>query len=205
MQVLIVDDHPLVSAGLEASLKLRWSEAHIAVAANVAEAKSKIQSQLFDIAIVDINLPDGRGGQIFSDPQLAGRYPKHSLLLSGSNDKDDILSALQLGATAYVSKSVDFKELMHAIEQLRALDPQKGPFWYDTVSKSYLPARHIFPRGSVLSAREHEIYTLIREGLTDKEIAFRLDRSIHTVRVQIRSIRRKKGETRRAAASSSAA
>lgn len=205
MRFLIVDDHPLVSAGLESSLKMEWPSSSISIASNLAQAKTLLRTQEFDAAIVDINLPDGQGGQLFSDPELAGHYPRHSLILSGSNDRDDIFAALSRGATAYVSKSADFKDLMQAVCKLSALDPESGPYWYDTAAGQYVPARNLFPRGSVLSTREHEIYSLIRDGLSDKEIAFRTGRSIHTVRVQIRSIRRKRGgETRRATASSAA-
>jgi len=204
MKILIVDDHPLVTSGLEAALKSQFKNCHVDVAHNLQQARSYIAEIMYDLAVVDINLPDGRGAQLFSDPGLAGKYPRHSILLSGTQDRDDIMSALQMGATAYITKSCDFKELMGALMRLQELDPQKGPYCYDCGKHDYVPARVVFPRGTALSAREHEIYELIRQGLTDKEIAFRLDRSVHTVRVQIRSIRRKRGENRRAAASQAA-
>ena len=204
MKILIVDDHPLVTSGLEAALKSQFKNCHVDVAHNLNQARGNIAGNMYELAVVDINLPDGRGAQLFSDPDLAGKYPRHSILLSGTQDRDDIMSALQMGATAYITKSCDFKELMDALVRLQELDPQKGPYCYDCSKHDFVPARVVFPRGTALSAREHEIYELIRQGLTDKEIAFRLDRSVHTVRVQIRSIRRKRGENRRAAASQAA-
>ncbi|TAH32242.1 MAG: response regulator transcription factor [Alphaproteobacteria bacterium] len=199
MQILIVDDHPLVAAGLEAALKGQYPGCSIEIAGNLAQSKQKVASKIYDLAIIDINLPDGRGGQLFSDPALAGHYPKYSLLLSGSQDRDDILHALSMGATAYIAKTVDFSELIVAIGKLLQSNPATAPLWYESVAQEFVPARNMFPRGTALSSREHEIYELIRQGLSDKEIAFRLDRSVHTIRVQIRSIRRKRGENRRAA------
>ncbi len=199
MKILIVDDHPLVTAGLYSALKAKYCESEIVTASDLSSARARIAETIFDLAIVDINLPDGRGGQLFSDPALAGRYPRHSLLLSGSQDRDDILNALNLGAAAFIPKTVEFNELLAAIDALLALDVAKAPYWYDCGLKKFVFARDLFPRGTALSAREHEIYDLIRSGLTDKQIAFQLGRSVHTVRVQIRSIRRKRGETRRAA------
>lgn len=199
MQILIVDDHPLVTSGLAAALQSKFQPQRIDIAHNLQTARAMIAQTIYDLAVVDINLPDGRGACLFSDPTLAGHYPRHSALLSGTQDRDDIVSALQMGATAYINKSCEFGELMDALTRLQSLDPDKGPYCYDAIQHDYLPARIVFPRGTSLSAREHEIYELIRQGLTDKEIAFRLNRSVHTVRVQIRSIRRKRGENRRAA------
>ncbi len=200
MNILILDDHPLVATGLEAALRSKFSDCRVTIANSLAAANAQIAEQIFDLGIIDINLPDGSGGQLFSDPKLAGRYPRFSLLLSGSQDRDDILHALNMGATAYISKTIDFQELMTAIDKLLNIDPAAAPFWYDQAAADFVPTRKIFPRGTGLSSREHEIYELIRQGLTDKEIAYRLDRSVHTIRVQIRSIRRKRGENRRASA-----
>ncbi len=201
MRCLIVDDHPLITKGFAAALIGELKGATVDVAHDLKGAREAIANQRYDLAIVDINLPDGRAHQLFSLTELAGKYPSYSLLLSGSQDRDDVLSALQAGATAFISKTVDFSDLMLAVSELLALDPAAGPYWYDMPGRKFLPARHLFPRGTALSPKENEVYGLIREGLSDKEIAYRLNRSIHTVRVQIRSIRRKRGETRRASAS----
>jgi DNA-binding NarL/FixJ family response regulator len=204
MRILIVDDHPLVTAGLQSALQKQFAAAQVDVAETLASARAQIAALRYDLAIVDLNLPDGRGSALFSDAALAGSYPTHSLLLSGSQDRDDIAHALQMGATAYIAKTVAFDELLSAMKTLLTLSPENGPYWFDPAARNFVPAKDLFPRGSVLSAREHEIYELIRQGLTDKEIAYRLERSVHTVRVQIRSIRRKRGETRRASAAQAA-
>lgn len=204
MKILLVDDHPLILNGFQTVLKNHWPDSELTTAATLKTAHDAILAQRFDLAIVDINLPDGKAGELFSDPALAGNYPAYSLLLSGTSDRDDVLAALNQGATAYISKAVNFDDLLFALDALLKLEQESGPYWFDETERQFLPVKTVFPRGSVLSHREHEIYTLIRQGLSDKEIAFRLDRSIHTVRVQIRSIRRKKGETRRAASHNAA-
>lgn len=201
---LIVDDHPLVTTGLQSAIAHHFAHSSIDIAPNLAVAREKIRGKRYDMAIVDLNLPDGRGGSLFSDPELAGLYPKHSLLLSGSQDRDDIAHALAMGALAYIAKTVEFQYLLLAIAQLLDLDPASGPYWYDAAQHGFIPAKQFLPRGSVLSMREHEIYELIRQGLGDKEIAHHLGRSVHTVRVQIRSIRRKRGENRRASSTQAA-
>lgn len=198
MRLLIIDDHPLVTAGLQSALTHKFAGVVIDLCATLASAKLAVKKTRYDLAIVDLNLPDGRGSALFSDPDLAGQYPGHSVLLTGSQDRDDIAHALYLGATAYIPKTVAFDELLAAIAHLLTLPAAAGPYWYDVDKKLFASAKTMVPRGTVLSAREHEIYELLRQGLSDKEIAHRLMRSVHTIRVQIRSIRRKRGETRRA-------
>ena len=197
MRLLLVDDHPLVAAGLRSALAQLNVE--VILAHSLAEARERLLDETFDSWILDINLPDGIGTKLFQESDLSDRRPQKCLLLSAATDPDDIAMALDEGATAFVSKSINFQDLIKAIEQfLRMPIPLPEAQIWDRARATFVPARIVFPRGTVLSPREREVFTLMREGLHDKEIAYRLGRSIHTIRVQIRAIRRKRGKTRRA-------
>ncbi len=197
MRLLLVDDHPLVAAGLRDALA--HLNAEVILAHSLAEARERLLDETFDSWILDINMPDGIGTKLLREPDLSDRLPQKCLLLSAATDPDDIAMALDEGATAFVSKSINSQDLIKAIEQfLRLPIPLPEAQVWDQARATFVPAREVFPRGTVLSPREREVFTLMREGLHDKVIAYRLGRSIHTVRVQIRAIRRKRGKTRRA-------
>lgn len=197
MRLLLVDDHPLVAAGLRNAIAHLYAE--VIVVHSLAEARERLLDETFDSWILDINMPDGVGTTLLREPELSDRLPPKCLLLSAATDPDDIAMALDEGGTAFVSKSIAFQDLILAIEQFARMPaPLAEAQVWDRALAAFVPAAKIFARGTVLSPREREVFMLIREGLHDKEIAYRLGRSIHTVRVQIRSIRRKRGKTRRA-------
>ena len=196
MRVLIVNDHPLVAAGFMAGLTANGQTA--SVAHSVAEAGEMLHAEDYDLCILDINLPDGPGTNLLSDRSLSERLPPLCLLLSGTSDRDEILMALHAGASAFISKSVEFSDLMKAINLLIDLpESPREPLYWDQINNKFVRVAEAFPKGTVLSPREREVFALMRQGMQDKKIAFALERSIHTIRVQIRSIRRKRGVTRR--------
>ena len=156
------------------------------------------RNEPYDLCILDINLPDGPGTNLLSDSSLSERLPPLCLLLSGTSDRDEILMALHAGANAFISKSVEFSDLMKAINLLIDLpESPREPLFWDQNNNQFVRVAEAFPKGTVLSPREREVFALMRRGMQDKEIAFALKRSIHMIRVQVRSIRRKRGVTRR--------
>ncbi|MBI3706778.1 MAG: response regulator transcription factor [Proteobacteria bacterium] len=196
LQILLVDDHPLVAAGIAAALAANGHQ--MVVAQTMAEARRWLGERSFDMGLIDINLADGKGVDLIDDPALADRMPGKLLIISGVHDPDEILMALDDRGIAFISKGVPFEDVLAAIARLGEMPAMPPtPMIWEQTRKSFVPVGEVFRRGSFLSPKEREVFQLMRQGLSDKEIAFRLSRSIHTVRVQIRSIRRKRGSTRR--------
>jgi len=196
VEVCIVDDHPLVLEGI--STVLRQAGYAVESARDIPEASLILRrSGPFDILLLDHNLPSGKGSDLLNDPTVP--LPPHVAILSAMTDPDDILFALEkTSAKAYIHKHIDLPDLAHAVGQLPDLPPLSHDAWiWDVPGRRYIAAQQFFPRNSVLTPREREILMLVRQGLADKQIADRLHRSIHTVRVQIRTVKRKRGHTRR--------
>ncbi|MFV2069196.1 MAG: response regulator [Pirellulales bacterium] len=196
MKICVVDDHPLVLQGISTVLE---NAGHvIATAKDIPEAATVLRERgPFDLLLLDYHLPSGKGPDLLSDPTLP--VPTHVVILSAMTDPDDILYALeQTSAEAYILKIIDLADLALAVEQLPESDSSThdGRIW-DVERRRFVLARDAFPRGSVLTHKEREVLMLLRKGLLDKQIADQLGRSIHTVRVQIRSVKRKRGHTRR--------
>jgi len=186
----------MVLQGIAASLKRRGHE--VSSAGDVAGARTALlQAAALDLLVLDYNLPPGNAADLLADPQVA--MPPCVAILSGMTDPEDILAALELGAHAFIPKSIEPEHLMRALEELPGLQAGEELGWlWDTRQGRYVRASEAFPRGTVLSPQERKVFMFLRRGLLDKQIAEEMKLSIHTVRVHVRGIRRKRSTRRRA-------
>lgn len=191
MHILIVDDHPLVTDGIAACLRGRGLQ--VTVAHTLAECRSLLETGTYDLLSLDLDL----GGSFGTDLLAENRALPPCVILSGAIDRDEIAMALDYGAKAFIPKNIPFDDVVRAIEQAATLPPAEDPFLWDDNTGGFVAMSLLFPRGTLLSPQERKVFQLMKEGLQDKQIAADLDRSIHTVRVQIRSILRKRGSKRR--------
>ena len=116
MKILIVDDHPIVRAGLRRLLAAR-PEAEVWEAASGKEALSIFRSQRPDLVILDLNLPDIGGLEIIARLKIADPEAR-IMVLSMHDDPIHVTRALQAGAVGYVSKNIPPDELLEAIERV---------------------------------------------------------------------------------------
>ncbi len=195
MKIVLIDDHPLVTASL--ADRLRSLGHDVSVHFTLQEARQSLQSEVTDLGILDIDLGGDQGTDLLLDRALADCLPATVVILSGTTDRDEIVMALYSGAHAFVTKSIPFDDVVTAVlDAIHYTDADEPVMWVPA-ERRFKPASDIFPRGVVLSPRERDVFRLLRRGLTDKAIASELERSVHTIRVQIRSILRKRGKTRR--------
>lgn len=198
-RVLLVDDHPLVGASLGAAIERQGGVQETVT--TLDEARSVLIANKIDVLLLDINFPEGPGTELLKDEVVAPNVPRRCFLISGAIDPDEVMCAFDDGALGFISKSIPFDELEAALGQIIRDEAQTDDaLMWDTEQRGFRPVREVFQERTLLSQREREVFRLLRQGLQDKEIAYRVGRSIHTVRVQIRSIRRKRGQTRRAEA-----
>jgi two-component system response regulator TctD len=195
MDILIVDDHQMVAEAL--SEWLQRCGHSVTLAFDQQGARDALLHSRFDLLVLDLNLAGRRGIELLFDPEIGARKPNHIVILSGVDDRDEIVMGLAAGAHAYVSKSLGFKELISALLASAELPNLSETFVWSSQQRRFLSAAQVFPRGTVLSPREWQVFLLMKDGLRDKEIAAALGRSIHTIRVQIRSIMRKRSANRR--------
>jgi len=195
MNILIVDDHPLVSVSL--AERLQSMGHHVAVSLTVDDACRRLRTERVELCVLDLDMGGSRGSHILVDPTLADRLPECIVVLSGTGDRDDIVGVLEEGAHAFLPKNIPFDDVIEGLLAAPAAYRGGEPgIWVQEV-RAYVPLGVVYPRGSTLSKREREVFRLLRRGYSDKAIAEELGRSVHTIRVQIRSILRKRGSTRR--------
>jgi len=188
--VVIADDLTLVREGLAA---LCQKQAHYKVVGQCSEgaaALRMIEAQRPDIAILDLNLPDLFTLEIVRRVKAANLTTK-IIVLSTRKDRKTVVEALRGGVNAFLLKSAPAQELLEAFEQV--LD---GGIYVSP----QLELSKIFGSGQKsgnedpieqLSSREHQVFTLLVEGVRAKEIAARLELSPKTVDTYRASLMRK--------------
>ena len=178
--VVIVEDHVALRRGLE--LLLRGSDCRvIGTADDAASAEPLIERRRPDVAIVDINLPDGSGIDLCR--RLLQKHPDLGVLLyTGVDDRDVLSKALDCGARGFAMKAGAPEELLTAIRSVA-----HGETYVDKRLRPLLLDRFTTERIGVLSPREREVLDLLAKGLTGEEAATQLSLSPETIRTHVRN------------------
>jgi DNA-binding NarL/FixJ family response regulator len=179
IRVLIVDDHPVVRAGL-ASLLRRQVGLKLAGAAQSAEEAIEILKRTsVEVMLLDLRMPSINGIDLLNILKTNEHQPK-VIILSSYEYEEEIYQAIKAGARGYLSKNAPREEIVVAIETVVA----GGTFFPERISK-WIEEREA---RSGLSAREIEILNMVAKGLTNKEIAGVLQISFYTVRNHVNHI-----------------
>jgi two-component system NarL family response regulator len=179
VRVLIVDDHPVVRAGL-ASLLRKESVLKVVGSAHCAEeALSLLDRMTIDLMLLDLRMPKISGIDLLHMLKDRPNSPA-VVILSSYEYEDEIYRAVKAGAGGYLSKDASRAEIVSAVSAVSA----GGKYFPENV------AARIAERESrsSLSAREVEILEMVAKGLTNKEIGQVLQISHYTVRNHINHI-----------------
>ncbi len=173
MNILIVDDHPLVIEGVKALLTDHPDIVQVGVAMNAYDALEYLKQSSVDIAFLDINLPDISGIDLCK--KIKTEFPDvKCLALSTFTERSYVSRMIQNGAMGYLMKTSTKQEFYEAIKQVMA-----GGM-YMNVNFSELSATPHKPV-PFLTRREKEVLELISEGFTNHQIGDKLFISVLTV------------------------
>ncbi|ODV11787.1 MAG: DNA-binding response regulator [Rubrivivax sp. SCN 70-15] len=196
IRVMVVDDHTLFRRGLIALLSADPRFEVVAEAGDAGEAQRRAGAARPDVILLDKNLPGVDG--VAALPGLREVAPAAQvLMLTVSEDAEDLAAALRAGARGYLLKTVDGEMLASAIERaargVSTLSPEMTAKLADafraTTSAGAAPAS-ADPIES-LSPREREILAQIARGASNKEIARALLIAEATVKIHVQHILRK--------------
>ncbi|GAA4397916.1 response regulator transcription factor [Tsukamurella soli] len=190
ISVLVVDDHPMwrdaVARDLEArDLTVAGTADSVAAAGRIAAAVRPT------VVLMDMNLPDGDGA---AGTRLVLRQAPGAavLILSASDERDDVVEAVKAGALGYLVKSASADELVAAVRAGAAGHPVFTPGLAGLVLGEFRRmAAQPEPPGPALTPRETEVLRLVAKGLSAKQIANRLTLSHRTVENHVQSTLRK--------------
>jgi DNA-binding NarL/FixJ family response regulator len=179
IRVLIVDDHPVVRAGLTSLLRKETLLQVVGSAHSAEEALALLSQFDVDLILLDLRMPTVSGINFLIMLKRLERPPA-VIILSSYEYEDEIHRAMKAGASGYLSKSASRTEIVSAITVVSA-----GGKYLPANIAEYI-AKH--ESRSALSPREVEILEMVAKGLTNKEIARILAISQFTVRNHINHI-----------------
>ena len=183
LRILLADDHTVVRQGLRKVLEERPDWVVVAEAGNGREAVQKAEEAKPDVAILDVAMPLLNG--IEATRQIVKRSPAtRVLVLTMHADEAYVNQILKAGATGYLLKDsadVDLIQAVSAVSQGKSFfSPGVARLMLDDYVRQ-LAEKGITDRYESLSEREREIFQLVAEGKTNKEIAALLFISPSTV------------------------
>jgi two-component system, NarL family, response regulator NreC len=183
LRILLGDDHTLVRQGLRKILEEQPSWEVVAEASDGRDVVRQVESLEPDVVVLDIGMPRLNGIEVTK--QIARRFPDvNILILSMHSEEAYITRAMKAGARGYLLKDSADTELIRAVGAVAAGKSYFSPTVARVMLDDYV--RHLSDKGIVdrfetLSEREREIFQLIAEAHTSKEIADLLSVSPATV------------------------
>ncbi|MBD0861289.1 response regulator transcription factor [Gordonia sp. zg691] len=173
VRAYLVDDHELVRRGLRDLLGTAGDIEVVGEAASAGEALVGILASKPDVAVLDVRLPDGNGVELCRDVRAAEPTVK-CLMLTSYADDDALLAAVLAGASGFVLKQILGHNLVAAVRTVG-----RGGSLLDDRSTAALLAKLRDGKQTAdplaeLTHQEREVFALIGEGLTNRQIAERM-------------------------------
>ena len=194
-RLLVVDDHTLVRQGIVKLLAAQDDLEVVGEASNGFEAVTKARELNVDAVLMDLYMPGLDG--VAATRLIKGELPNAEVIvLTASDDEDDLFEAIQAGARGYILKSIDNEGFIRQLQQV--LTGSVG-MAEDLTTKlvTGLARRGSGTLGSnrteqeAITAREKEVLGEIAKGATNKDIAATLYISENTVRAHVRTLMQK--------------
>jgi two-component system nitrate/nitrite response regulator NarL len=197
IRVAVIDDHPLFLEGVVHTLQQSGRFAVVAQGTSSDEALEIARRDAPSVILLDVSMP---GGGIAAAKAIGEACPDvRRVMLTASETDGDIYAALELGVAGYILKGTSGPELVRAITAIHHGDDYVTP---SLAARLLSKTRTARPSASMraarteedepdLSGREEGILALVSQGLTNKEIAFRLGLSEKTVKHHMTNILQK--------------
>lgn len=192
--VIVVDDHPVVRAGLLAALDAASDIDVVGEASTGAQAMRIVAQEQPDVVVLDVNLPDVNGATVARELREQ-ELPTKILILSAHDDQDTVLGLLRDGAVGYVLKDEALETLARAVRAAA-----RGESWLSPTI-----ARRVVDRAvgrpptpppdalADLTPREREVLRLLAQGLDNAAIAEALVVTKRTVQNHVSNVYGKLG------------
>lgn len=210
-QALIVEDVPETSKWLCAVLQQAFGDIQASPASTCQQARQMLANNPINLALLDINLPDGSGIDLVTDIRQC--CPDAYIVISTIfDDEEHILKALKAGAHGYLLKDLPDRIFIQKLRGILSGDPPISPsvsrriLQYfsaaqpDNDRSNHKAAENNRSESATLSPREQEVLTLVAKGLSRNDVAELLGLSSNTVARYIRDVYQKLNISSRAEA-----
>jgi len=203
IKIVLIDDHSLVRDGIKSILSDQHDLEVVGEASSGLDGMALIDDLQPDLAIVDIRMPKMTGIEMIKQMATKGSSTKY-LMLSMHDTEEYVLDSVRSGAFGYILKDSEREEFLKAIHQVNNGQKYFSADISQTVVNSYLDLlkgagspkeekRATGVTNSVLTKRENEILHLALQGLSNKEIAQKLEKSQRTIETHRFNLMKKLG------------
>jgi two-component system NarL family response regulator len=192
IRVLVCDDHDLFRKGLRMVLEAEEDIVVVAEAADGEQAVARVEELAPDVVLMDVRMP--RLGGIDATRIIRQLFPTTRIIvLTVSDEEDDLYGAVKAGANGYLLKEVSIEEVADAVRAVYAGQSLISPSLASKLLSEFEGRTGtlkdaVLGAGPRLSDREVEILKMIALGLGNQEVAERLDVSENTVRNHVANI-----------------
>lgn len=193
VRIMVIDDHTLFRRGIRALLAQEPGFRLVGDAADAAEGAKAAAAAQPDVILLDLHMPGITGMEAI--PMLKEAAPvARIVMLTVSEDAEDLMSCLRAGASGYLLKNIDAEFLVDSIRRAARDESTMSP----VMTSKLVRELHAVSRESgcakpPLSPREKEILKLVATGSSNKEIARALGVAESTVKIHVQHILRKLG------------
>jgi DNA-binding NarL/FixJ family response regulator len=205
--ILLLEDLPEIRAWLRALVLRVFPDAHISESARVHDAIELVQAVKFDLALIDLGLPDGSGVDVVT--KLRDVQPEaQSVVVTIHDDDEHLFPALQAGAYGYILKEQPRELITEQLQRISQGEPPLSPsiarrviahFTAKAKPQAAVASANAMPHVS-LTDRESEVLLRVAKGYTLPEIGVQLGLSRHTIADYVKQIYRKLNVSSRAEA-----
>jgi two-component system nitrate/nitrite response regulator NarL len=194
IKVLIVDDHTLFRSGICSLLSRQDGFEVVGEAGDGLEGVKRAQSLKPDVVLLDLHMPGTSGLEavrLIAD----GAPGTHVVMLTVSEDAEDLMECLRAGAQGYLLKNIDTQYLLDSIRRAAegeaVMSPQMTAKLMASVRKQPREAAVAVAEKDRLTPRERDTLALLAKGASNKEIARHLDLAESTVKIHVQNILKK--------------
>ncbi|HWP20243.1 MAG TPA: response regulator transcription factor [Burkholderiaceae bacterium] len=206
MHILLLEDLPEIRQWLKTLVLQVFPAARVSESARVHDALEQITALRFDLALIDLGLPDGSGVEVVA--ALRESQPDAQAVVVTIHDDDDhLFPALQAGAFGYLLKEQPKEQLAEQLQRITQGEPPLSPsiarrviaYFASQARNQPQQAEPLLPAVQ-LTERENEVLLRVAKGFTLPEIGVQLGLSRHTIADYVKQIYRKLNVSSRAEA-----
>lgn len=204
IRVFLLDDHEVVRSGVRALVEAEEDIEVVGEASTAEEALARIPPTRPDVAVLDVQLPDGDGVEVCRE--IRSRMPELAcLMLTSFSDDEALFAAIMAGASGYVLKQIRGMDLVGAIRRVGGGESLIDPALTARVMARLREGPAEDERLARLSEQERRILALIAEGMTNRQIAQTMYLAEKTVKNYVSNLLSKLNMARRSEAAAFAA
>jgi len=187
LNILIADDHELIREGIRRSLQELSQTGEVFEAEDEQQVETILQSEQVDLLLLDLVLPMGKSFQLLE--MVIKAYPNMKVaMLTASEDINDVRKCMDLGASAFITKTSGKSNLVKALRLIIKGGIYISPDLIEKINQSQAANGGDVDRFKTLTRRQREVLGLVCEGSSNKEIAHLLGLSDNTVKIHVTAI-----------------